>query len=203
MFSGNTLKQLNLMRVDSDDYFRNLVDKFGADVKYFDELINKFSKVTEEDRALFMDYCNSHNIDSDSLLLDHLYEAFNNLISFNSGGVLSLFKFKSAESGAPRVNIRKEDLASYGDIDMLSEKTIIYRGMSKQEYESKKFTQHWSTDPNKAKEFAEDIYTDAPDGIVVKAVINKEDVIHYDSFGSEKELIPIISKLENIEVVSI
>ncbi len=82
----------------------------------------------------------------------------------------------------------KSDIAS-SDVDLLSEKQVIYRGLSNLEYSSKKHGQSWTLCPSIARRFAKDTYSDKPEGIVVKATVNKKDIIYYDNNNCEKEII--------------
>ena len=120
---------------------------------------------------------------------------------YNQGGVFELFKRKQAEWGAPRVSLRTEDAPKVSDIDMLNDEVTIYRGMSKDEYDNKKFTQHWTTDIDEAIKFANTIYSDLPIGVVVQAKINKQDIIYYDNSDSEKEIIPKIEKIREVKLI--
>jgi hypothetical protein len=201
MFSKSTLNQLDQMSIDGIEYYQYLLDKFGADIKFFDEVISKFYSAAPENKSLFCEYCDAHSIDRGSELGDYLCEMFNNLCRYNQGGVFELFKRKQAEWGAPRVNLRPEDAPNNSDIEMLADEIIIYRGMSKDEYDNKSFTQHWTTDINEAIKFATTIYSDLPIGVVVKAKINKQDVIYYDNNDSEKEVIPSLEKIREIELI--
>lgn len=203
MFSEFTLNQLGHMSIDGIKYHRYLLDKFGADIKFFDEVISRFYSAVHTDGSLFLEYCDAHSIDIDSELGDYLYEMFNNLCRYNQGGVFELFKSKQAEWGAPRVNLRPEDAPRASDIDMLNDEVTIYRGMSKNEYDNKRFTQHWTTDVNEAVKFATTTYSDLPEGIVVKAKISKQDIIHYDNNDHEKEVVPNIEKIREVRVIDI
>ena len=158
MFSKSTLRQLSQMSIDGIEYHQYLLDKFGADVKFFDEVISRFYLATPKDKSLFFEYCDAHSIDKGSELGNYLYEMFNNLCRYNQGGVFELFKGKQAEWGAPRVTLCAEDAPNNSDVEMLSDVVTIYRGMSKDEYDNKSFTQHWTTDVNEAIKFATTIY---------------------------------------------
>lgn len=201
MFSEPTLSQLDQMSIDGIEYYQYLSDKFGADIKFFDEVISRFYSAISTDNSLFFEYCDANSIDNGSELGDYLYEMFNNLCRYNHGGVFELFKSKQAEWGAPRVSLRPEDAPNNSDIEMLADEIIIYRGMSKDEYDNKSFTQHWTTDINEAIKFATTIYSDLPIGVVVKAKINKQDVIYYDNNDPEKEVIPNLEKIREIELI--
>lgn len=201
MFSDFTMDQLSKMRVDGFEYYQYLSAKFGADIIFFDQVISRFYSAVSTDKSLFFEYCDAHSIDRGSELGDYLYEMFNNLCRYNQGGVFELFKTKQAEWGAPRVNLCPEDVPNNSDIEMLADEIIIYRGMSKNEYDGKSFTQHWTTDINEAIKFATTIYSDLPIGVVVKAKINKQDVIYYDNNDSEKEVIPNLGKIREIKLI--
>lgn len=203
MFSDFTMNQLSKMGVDGFEYYKSLSDKFSADIKFFDELISSFYSAASKDKSFFLEYCEAHSIDMDSELGNYLYEMFNNLCRYNQGGVFELFKGKQAEWGAPRVNLRPEDVPNTSDIDMLSDVVTIYRGMSKLEYDERDFAQHWTTNADVAISFATDTYSDLPLGVVARAKINKQDIIHYDHNDYEKEVIPNIEKIREIKLIDI
>lgn len=201
MFSQSTLNQLSKMKIIGTQYYQFLLKKFGMDVKHFDKLISNLYFVVSKDKNLFHKYCEEENINIDSELGNYLYEMFNNLCRYNEGGVFGLFKNKQAEWGAPRVNLCPKDVPTVSDIGTLEDEITIYRGMSKDEYDSKDFAQHWTTDINVATRFAAEIYSELPKGIIVKAIIRKLDVIHYDSSNGEKEIIPIIKKILEFDCI--
>lgn len=197
MFSSTSSNQLSKMKVDIDKYHRDLLKKFDKNVTYFDKLISELHSVTMADKNNFLDFCNEHKIsEKDSPdFYNCLYEMFSNLCLYNTGGLWDLFKNKQAEWGTLKVSLSKEDCPEFNK-DLLAAETTIYRGMSQSEYDNKDFTQHWTTDINVARNFAFNIYSDEPRGIVVKATIDKEDVLHYDDTLPEKELVPIVEKIK-------
>lgn len=198
MFSSVSLSQLSKMKVDIIKYERDLHENFDQDSIYFDKLISELNTSTIKNQNLFFDFCNKNNISSDKspVLYNCLYEMFTNICLYNTDGIWALFKYKQAEWGTIKVSLSKEDFPKFNN-NMLEAENIIYRGMSKIEFENKDFTQHWTTDLDIARKFAFDIYSDSPRGIVVCAKIDKDDVIYYEDTSHEKEILPIVEKIKD------
>jgi hypothetical protein len=190
MFSNKSSQVLNSMRIEPDDYYKKLRAKFGNKTHHFCNLIEHFDSPAKLGNCnVYVDYCKHNTIDTNSELYDWLFELYNNLSRFFDGGVFKLFKTKQAEWGAPRVNIRREDVPQSSDIGMLNDPQLIYRGLSEEEHQSKNYAQSWTTDINEAKKFADGVYSDEPNGIVVQAEISRKNIIYFDSNDSEKETI--------------
>jgi hypothetical protein len=190
VFSTKSVQLLAQMRIDSSKYSSDLLREFGDDAVIFNSLLEEFDsseKVNGGDRFVGF-WENSGYSDLESKLFNYAYELYNNLDRFFTGGILELYRFKQAEWGAPEVRISKNNIAS-SDVDLLSEKQVIYRGLSNLEYSSKKYGQSWTLCPSIARKFAKDTYSDKPEGIVVKATVNKKDIIFYDKNNCEKEII--------------
>ncbi|MCF6440454.1 hypothetical protein L1077_13540 [Pseudoalteromonas luteoviolacea] len=193
------------MRIDADEYFKSLRNKFGGDYRVFADVLGNFDcKSKTEPTSAFRDFWQqkyaSYPIESE--LCNWAFELFNNLKRFYSGGVFELFKTKQVEWGAPPVRIKREDVPTNSDIEQLEEdKVTIYRGLSPDEFESKNFEQSWTIDLEIARRFAHKIYKDKIKGIVVKAVVPRSKVIYFDASDNEQEVIIEYGALRKAEIL--
>ena len=92
---------------------------------------------------------------------------------------------------------------------MLDEHIIIYRGTSKEEYESQKLGQSWSLDKNIAEKFAFEYYKLHQNHkntlrVVLSTEISKKAIFYYKNKGKEKEIIvnPNFLLKDNIVILS-
>jgi len=192
VFDKIVVKKLEDMRIDSDKYYRYLSTKFGNDVGVFNKVINFFdTPETVGNHVEFNNFWQSNyrHLPENTDLFNYAYELYNNLMRFYKGGVFNLFKFKQAEWGAPEILITDADVPNDNEKDLLESSQVIYRGLHQLEHDSKDYYQSWTTNKDKAIEFANDVYSDQPHNIVVQATINIRDVIYYNSNDSENEVI--------------
>ncbi|MBE0379669.1 hypothetical protein [Pseudoalteromonas prydzensis] len=210
MISDKSKNLLEKMRIDSDEYFKSLHKKFGDDYRVFADVLDSFDCESKtEPKFAFRDFWQqkyaSYSIESE--LCNWAFELFNNLKRFYSGGVFELFKSKQAEWGAPPVRIKREDVPTTSDIEMLEEEVTIYRGLSPDEFASKNFAQSWTIDRQIAKKFAHEVYKDKIQGIVVKGVVSRDKIIYFDASDKEQEVIieygaEIFAQTKTIKAVS-
>lgn len=189
------------MRIEPCTYSKKLVNKYGRDAKIFNDILETFdSKKKTKGTEAFNNYwkLQSKNEGCKSEICNWAYELYNNLRRFYSGGVLELFTKKQTEWGAPDVILSQKDVPS-SDKDLLKENQIIFRGMSKKEHKTKQYQQAWTLDKKIAEKFARHTYSYLKPGIVVKAVIKKEDVIYYDQYNVEKEVIVKLGSISGAE----
>jgi len=190
MFSEKSINLLKAMRIDSERYYDDLCSKFGSDAEYFVDLIEYFDHSNKVGgNQEFLKFCDNLNLDTGTLLVDWLYEFYNNLDRYFDGGVFRLFKYRQAEWGAPQVVIQRSDVPTISDVHTLDESQIVYRGLSLAEHNSREYAQSWTIDPVKAQEFATGTYSDEANGIVVKAIVSRDKILYFDSLDSEKETI--------------
>ena len=202
MFSKKSIHLLEAMRIDSSQYYKALVAKFGCDVKYFVEVIEHFddpSKVGGAEK--FLDFCKPLTIDENSLLFDWLYEFYNNLSRYFEGGVFCLFKRRQAEWGAPQVAIKRSDVPLNSDVNALNKLQTVYRGLSLAEHHNKNYAQSWTIDLAQAQKFAQGTYSNELDGIVVTAKVDRNSILHFDSTDSEKETIIELGSILHAEQI--
>ena len=155
MFSTKSITLLEAMRIDSNQYYKELMEKFGCDAKHFVEIIEHFddpSKVGDIEK--FLDFCKPRTIDESSLLFDWLFEFYNNLRRYFEGGVFCLFKRRQSEWGASQVGIKRSDVPLNSDLDTLNEVQTVYRGLSLAEHHGKDYAQSWTTDLTEAQKFS-------------------------------------------------
>lgn len=178
------------MCIDALSYSEKLVLEFNGETEIFNTVLEVFnSREKIGDHNTFSDFWESNSKKStETQLFNWAYELYNNLMRFFSGGVLELYTCKQAEWGAPEVKITKDHVPS-SNIDLLEEEQVIYRGMSREEHASKNYRQSWTIDLATATRFAKDTYSDEPSGIVVTAIINRDDVVYYDKNNNEHEVI--------------
>ena len=179
------------MCVEARTYSKKLINEFGQEAIIFNQILEIFdSKEKAKDTEAFNNFWKSHGTDEDckSKICNWAYELYNNLRRFFSGGVFKLFTTKQVEWGAPEVIITKEHVEN-SDIDILNEKQIVYRGMSKEEYKSKIYRQSWTLDYEVANKFAHDTYSGWLERIVIMGVVHKNNVIYYDKNNKEQEVI--------------
>ncbi|WP_303292368.1 hypothetical protein [Marinobacter sp. SS5-14b] len=190
IFSDASKTLLTSMCIDPFSYSKKLVIEFNEEAIIFNTVLEEFNSVEKiGDHTTFSYFWNKQSTKStESKIFNWAYELYNNLMRFFSGGVLELYTFKQAEWGAPEVKITKDHVPP-SNIDLLEEKHVIYRGMSREEHASKDYRQSWTIDLATAIRFARDTYSDEPSGIVVTAVIDRDDVVYYDKNNNEHEVI--------------
>ncbi len=190
MFSRKSGQLLAAMRIDPLCYYNELFNKFGSDVHYFVKLIEYFdSSCKSNDKQRFLAFCAQFNLNTESELFNWLYEFYNNLSRYFKDGVFGLFKQRQAEWGAPRVTILRTDVPQISDVSTLGTLVQVYRGLSVEEHQSKNYAQSWTIDPKVAERFANEIYSDQQNGIVVTTQVYRSNILYFDSQDSEQETI--------------
>ena len=190
-------------------FFQNFIDfmiELKAPVKYKkpghpnndqnDEYLNK---------EIF-NFTKKYNIAEGSnteLIFDNLRHAF---MSYKSGGLLNLFKHREAESWYPKVIIR--DIIYPHHINTLDKEIQIFRGTSKKEYISQKFSQAWTIDKKIAEKFAFLHYADQTDyqdtsRVILETKINKENIYYFSLDDDENEIIVDERKIiyQNVKII--
>ena len=141
----------------------------------------------------FYKFLNSNNLSEDNkehFIFDNIRHAF---INFKEAGVLNMYQYREAEIWYPKIIISKY-IGIKDDIDELDSEVIIYRGTSKDEFESKVFGQSWSIDENIANQFAFIHYKNQPDyrnktRVLMQAKVLKEFIYYFKKNGRENEVI--------------
>ncbi|KZN32896.1 hypothetical protein [Pseudoalteromonas luteoviolacea] len=192
MISDKSKTLLEQMRIDADEYFESLHKRFHDDYRVFTDVLDSFNCNTKtQPEFAFRDFWQqkyaSYPIESE--LCNWAFELFNNIKRFYSGGVFELFKNRQVEWGAPPIRIKREDIPTNSDIKQLEVEVTIYRGLSRDEFESKNYAQPWTIDIETARRFAHEIYKDKVKGIVVKAAVPRSKVIYFDAKDNEQEVI--------------
>lgn len=208
----------NEMCIDVEHFEDQLRVKFGDDSSLFETLIqmliaDEASKKLEglrgetlrkENKVFYQRFegfmKNNTCSDSGSALFDYAFSILNLFRSFYNGGIKGLFKERQPEHDGPRV-IPTVRLCSTSDLDSLTEVTEIYRGMSVEEYNNGCLGISWSLSVNKASDFAFNVYPDKPRGCVVKASVNKADIIQFDPLDHEQEVVVMLGSVKNSQIV--
>lgn len=190
IFNEKSCQLLKSMRIAPKEYSNLLQGQHGEDAEIFNSLVEQFFGLSLEELSTirFNNFVKEYNVLDDSLIFNQLYDLFNYLRLFREGGVFKLFKGRQAEWKGPQIRINESDVPAW-NFRKLKEPIIIYRGMSNAEYASGNFGQSWSVNQQVAQRFAKETYSDDNPGIVVKACINIESVLYYDSQDYEEEVI--------------
>lgn len=159
--------------------------------KYVNKELEQFfekSKLNKKDREYF--------------IFDNIRHSF---ASFIRGGILEMYQCREAETEwYPKIIINKF-MGITTDINKLEDEIKIYRGTSKEEYDSKKFGQSWSIDKEIASKFAFEYYRNQAHHqntvrVVLSTIISKDLILYYKEDGREKEIIVDSNKLFNFPI---
>lgn len=176
MFSFEVCEFIKKMGMDSQEYYDLIFDQFNKNISIFEDMISFFMIQSNFKNSEFYDYVSNNNIDSNTDYFESLYEIFCCLELFISDGKLKLYKFLQPEWNVPRVILNKSDFDSVFSVDSQGIE-FIYRGLSKEEFDSGEFRQSWTTDFSVAEDFASRDYNQ-PNGLVVKTSFNLEKVLN-------------------------
>ncbi|WP_288433858.1 hypothetical protein [uncultured Acinetobacter sp.] len=190
MFKNCVNENLSEMGFNPNEFYECVFKKFSSNQLLFEELVEKFYLESTLKTNDFNNFWESKKIINADGLHDSLYELFNNIRQFKNGGKFELYKQRAVEWGLPTIVLEQADLSNRGDLDILKEGQYIYRGMSCDEYISGKFGQSWTTDIEVARKFSETTYSDRSKGIIVRTMLIKENVIHYEN-AVEHEVIMV------------
>ncbi|MGB5792963.1 hypothetical protein [Poseidonibacter sp.] len=136
------------------------------------------------------------------------YELFDNfwriIKHFKSNGIIFAYeKMDSEDLYYPKIILNKY----YGnddDINELDESITIYRGTSRDEYDSGDFSQSWSLSYDIAKKFAFEHYIWCKQGtcrVILKTDITKSDIFYFNKNNTEQEVIVNSNKLDKSNIV--
>lgn len=181
----------------STDFFRRLIDfilTLRSKGQYL-ELgpINntKNKSLLNKQLCSFFSESNFTDKSMEYFIFDTIRHAF---INYCQGDILQVYKQREAECWYPKIII-KQNIGSRNDIELLNnEVVIIYRGTSKNEYNSKSFGQSWTLNKKIAQQFAfehyrgQNYYSEMI-RVILKAKINKQNIFYYDEKDKEEEII--------------
>ena len=189
-FDQISIDRLRDMGIDAQEYDQQLTQKFGSQCFIFKQLLESFwgEVLSDLDNTPFNSFYAATGLPSDSEIHNSLYDFYNYLRLFKDGGKLKLYKYRQAEWKGPIVRLSRSDCPA-PKLELLADKTCIYRGMSTAEYESGVFGQSWTIEVQVAKKFAIDTYEDQRDGVVAVTNINKSDVIYIFENDPESEVV--------------
>ena len=153
------------------------------------------------------EFIKKYNIEEYSpeyFIFDNLRHTFTN---YCEGGVYLMHKYREAEGWYPKIIINK-NIGTRIDINDLDIEVTIYRGTSKDEYNSKEFGQAWTIDKNIANEFAFIHYSGQEDyqntsRVVLKAEINRNNIYYFNRDESEKEVVINTKKIIKNSIILI
>lgn len=118
------------------------------------------------------------------------------------GGLIALYENQNNEEWYLKIVINKF-LGKEEDILKLSERITIYRGTSLEEYESGIFSQAWSLNIEKAKEFAFSHYSRQEMFIGTIRVVIKTEIFYYSDENEEKEVVLNSYNINKEQVVKV
>ena len=135
-------------------------------------------------------------------ICDSIRHAF---INFKEDGIFRLYKQREAEDWYPKVIINNF-IGIKEDIDKLSEEIVIYRGTSKDEYNSSIFGQSWTTKKDIAHKFAFQHYEFQKKDtlrVLLTTRISKKAIFFYKLNDNENEVVINTDFLikDNIEIL--
>lgn len=185
-------------------FFKNLID-FIIDLKIPNEYeIDSFMSWNNDENREFINdqmynFLEDNGLDENSkehFIFDNIRHAF---INFKQGGILNMYHYREAEVWYPKVIINKF-IGNVEDIKELDDEIIIYRGTSKEEYNSSIFGQSWSINQKVAYDFAFVHYRGQvkyinTHRIILKTKIKKELIYYFAKNGRENEVIIDSQKL--------
>lgn len=199
MFSNTINAFLLNMGFEPNQFYKRVSKLYAPHEAVFGLLIEDFFHQAIIETEDFNHFINLNNIKDSSNIFDPLYELFNNIRQFKSGGKLGLFKEREAAWGLPSNILNQSDIIDIVNLLDLTDEIEIFRGMSQEEYDNGDFGQSWSTDYETARKFAEEFYSDKAEGIVVKTTLDKGHALHYDK-NKEFEVITMKGSINQSSV---
>jgi len=191
-----------------EEFFTKLIDKaisLNIPNNYLDinnlDMMNKYDKIINSSLIELSEQYDIKEYSKEYFIFDVLRHSF---LVFKRSGLLGLWKGREAESWYPKIIIKKT--LEPNNIHLLDSEIIIFRGTSKEEYESKNFNQSWTLDIEVAKKFAFAHYTGQKNHIntlrvILKTLIKRKYIYYYSKETYEKEIIVNAKKLDFNTVV--
>ncbi len=191
------------------EFFKNLIDiTINLDIpnNYFDinnlDMMYKYDKIINSSLMRLSKQYNIKENSKEYFIFDELRHSF---LLFKRSGLIGLWEGREAESWYSKIIIKK--VLEPNDIHLLDSKITIFRGTSKEEYESKRFGQPWTLDIIVAEKFAFTHYAGQEDHkdtlrVILKTSINRKYIYYYSKDNNEKEIIIDTQKL-NFKTVNI
>jgi hypothetical protein len=205
-------------------HLKEEINKFIDDVElislYIKELVNlklpnrdfelgseEFYENEESFKSFIRNFLSKNKISRENnnwYIFDTLGHAFH---SYKMGGLIALYENQNNEEWYLKIVINKF-LGKEEDILKLSERVTIYRGTSLEEYESGIFSQAWSLNIEKAKEFAFSHYSRqeifiGTTRVVIKTEIPKSEIFYYSDENEEKEVVLNSFNINKEQVVKV
>jgi len=194
-----------------DDLTNKILKEALEEVDFFNKLIDYYLTINfpynsendlddrqqEENRKVFEEklsnWFNNNILEEDSNA-KKIYDEISHLLrSYSSEGLKGVWCHREASQWYPKIIINK-NIGSRDEINKFDDIITIYRGTSKDEFDSNCFGQAWSLSKDIAKGFAFEYYKNSPNyintiRIVVQAKINKNDVFYYRKGHIEAEVV--------------
>lgn len=201
VFNQISIDRLRDMGIDAQEYDQQLTQKFGLQCFIFQCLLESFWEevFVDLENAPFNNFYAATELPIDSEIHNSSYDFYNYLRLFKNGGKLRLYKHRQAEWEGPIVRLSRSDCPN-PKLDLLADKSCIYRGMSVAEYKSRSFGQSWTTDVQVAKRFAIDTYGDQRDGVIAVANLDRSGVIYVFEDDSESEVVIDSSSIRSVNI---
>ncbi len=123
-------------------------------------------------------------------IFDNICQCF---INMKEGGIVRVYQKREAASWYPKIIIN-QFIGIKEDIDELDDDILIFRGTSKEEYDSNNFGQSWSLSKTIANKFAFNIYKHSEHNqniqrVLLSTTIKKDAIFFYKNNGIEDEVI--------------
>lgn len=164
---------------DMIDYYLTITFPFDMNTNLSNVEKEKHRKIVESKLTSF--YNNQLDDDSKALLI---YEELEHVLrSYSTEGLSGVWYQREPSLWYPKIIITK-NFGSREAVDSLDDIVTIYRGTSKEEFDSKTHGQAWSLKKSIADKFAFTIYEKSNNykntvRVVIKAQINKKDIYNY------------------------
>lgn len=196
---------------DEKDFFKCLIDFFITLKFPYDGNDNLEYYERDENEDFLLDQLSifllSKGLEKDTNAMKIYDELYHALRSYVSEGLEGLYIHRAAECWYPKVII-KSIIGDRNYIDELDDIITIYRGTSKDEFDSKAYSQSWSLEKTQAANFAfihyigHEKYLNTT-RVVIEAKINKKDIYYYRKSHAEKEIVinPLKLLSDSIKII--
>jgi hypothetical protein len=199
--------------LEEKDFFKCLID-FFLTLNFPYDYNNKLEYYEQEENRDYLQdqlsiFLLSKSLEEDTNAMKIYDELYHALRSYVSEGLEGLYIHRAAECWYPKVII-KSIIGDGNYIDELDDIITIYRGTSKDEFDSKAYSQSWSLEKTQAGNFAFIHYIGHKKylnttRVVIEAKINKKDIYYYRKLHAEKEIVINPSKLltDSIKIIEL
>lgn len=160
--------------------------------KYIDNVIDLKNNASYN--KLYKEMSDKYN--ETKIEFDALWDLSIVIITFTHKGIIGVYRCDNTKNLCDLPKICEPiKIKKYVDaLEILSDKFVIYRGTSLEEYKSLKFGQSWTLDKAIAQDFAEN-HKENPkivqmdNKVILETTINKKDILVYIIDGNEEEIV--------------